>query len=273
MGSFTNFYTAEYVEKQQAKFNNRHWNHWQHHIKLAKQLLDKYAPPAPASLLDLGCSIGTFALEFALDGYNTLGLDFDPKALAAAKRLAQEMGLNPKWVCKDAGSFCLEKKVDIVICFDLLEHLSDDVIAKAFLCIKKNLQQGGVFIFHTFPTQYDHVFYKGALTCLPLIPFRSLSEKKFEMLVRLYAGFLNVFYLLRYGKTHQLFIANTVHPNPLSRKRLWNFLEDAGFEILLLEMGLDEVNPLKPGQGVLAKKYLAEQPVVCRSLWGAARTY
>lgn len=264
-------YNAKYVNAQLAKFRNRHKNHWRYHIKLAKQLLDKYAAPPPAYLLDLGCSIGTFALEFGLDGYNTIGLDFDPKALEEAKKLAQEMGLNPKWVCEDAGSFCLEKKVDIVICFDLLEHLDDAIIAGAFECVRKNIKQGGVFIFHTFPTQYDHVFYKGAWTCLPLIPFRSLSEKKFERLVRCYARVLDIFYLLRHGKRHKRIIAKTVHPNPLSRRRIQKFLEDAGFEILLLEMGLDEVNPLKPGQGVFAKKYLAEQPVACRSLWGVAR--
>ena len=266
-----NLYSPIYVQSQLDKFRDRYNNHWKYHIKLAKQLVSDYGPPPPAFLLDLGCSIGTFALEFGLDGYNTSGLDFDLKALEAAKKLAQEMNLNPKWVCEDAGSFCLNEKVDIVICFDLLEHLSDDVIEDTFSCIKKNLRQDGVFIFHTFPTQYDHVFYKGALTCLPLIPFRSLSEKKFEMLVRWYAGFLEIYYLLRYGKTHKKVIANTVHPNPLSRGRLQKFLEDAGFEIFLLEMGLDQVNPLKPGQGVLAKKYLAEQPVAHRSLWGVGR--
>ena len=37
------------------------------------------------------------------------------------------------------------------------------------------------------------------------------------------------------------------------------FLKNADFEIQLLELGLDEANPLKPGQGYLTKQYLAEQ--------------
>ncbi len=263
-------YTSTYVNTQLEKFRNRHNNHWKHHINLAKKLVADYAAPPPASLLDLGCSIGTFAFEFASDGYDTIGLDFDPKALEQGKELAKELGCELKWVCEDAGSFSLREKVDIVVCFDLLEHLNDDVIVNTMSCIRDNLKQGGVFVFHTFPTQYDHIFFKRALTCLPLMPFRFLPEKKFEMLVKRYANFLDIFYLLRHGKTHKDVIAKSVHPNPLSMERLKSFLENAGFEIQCLEMSLDEVNPLKPGQGELAKRFFAEQPVARRSLWGAA---
>ncbi len=264
-------YDTTYVQSQLEKFRNRHNNHWRNHIRLAKQLVSDYAPPPPASLLDLGCSIGTFALEFALDGYETIGLDFDVKALAEGKKLAREMGVTPKWICADAGCFALRDKVDTVICFDLLEHLSDDFIEKSFACVRQNLKPSGLFVFHTFPTEYDYIFYKGKLTCLPLIPFRSFSEERFEILVGFYARLLDMFYLLRYAKTHKRVIANTVHPNPLSRRRLQNFLEFTGFEILLLEASLVSVNPLKPGQGLLAKKFFREQPIAWRSLWGVAR--
>ena len=263
-------YTSTYVLTQLDKFRNRYSNHWQFHLRLAKKLVAEYATKPPALLLDLGCSIGTFALEFALDGYETIGLDFDPKALEQAKKLAKELGCNPRWICEDAGSFDLQEKVDIVVCFDLLEHLRDDVIANTLSCIRRNLKSSGVFIFHTFPTQYDHIFYKGSLSCLPLIPFRSLPDKDFQNMVKWYSRFLDIFYLLRYGKTHKGVIAKTVHPNPLSMERLKSFLESEGFEHVKIEMDLDSVNPLKPGQGTLAKKFFAQQPVALRSLWGTA---
>lgn len=265
-----NLYNSTYVQAQLEKFRNRHNNHWRNHIRLAKQLVADYAPPPPASLLDLGCSIGTFALELALDGYNTIGLDFDYKALGQGRKLAKEMGCNPKWVCGDAGSFSLREKVDIIVCFDLFEHLSNDVIKSTLICVRENLKPNGVLVFHTFPTLYNHVFYKGILTCLPLIPFRNLSEKRFEILVRRYTHFLDLFYLLRYGRTHQRVIARTVHPNPLSKEDLQDFLRDAGFDVVLLEISLDSINPLKPYQGILAKKYFSNQPVACRSIWGVA---
>ena len=89
-------------------------------------------------------------------------------------------------------------------------------------------------------------------------------------MVKWYSRFLDIFYLLRYGKTHKGVIAKTVHPNPLSMERLKSFLESEGFEHVKIEMDLDSVNPLKPGQGTLAKKFFAQQPVALRSLWGTA---
>ena len=264
-------YNSTYVNTQLDKFRNRHSNHWQYHISLAKKLVADYAPPPPASLLDLGCSIGTFALEFALDGYDTIGLDFDAKALEQGRELAKELGCRPKWVCGDAGAFSLRKKVDTIVCFDLLEHLDDNVIAKLLECVSDSLKSGGTFVFHTFPTTLDHIFYKRFFTCLPLIPFRSLSKRNFEILVSWYAVFLDLFYLLRYGKTHKRVIAETVHPNPLSKKRLQCFIKDAGLDIIHFDMSLDSVNPLKLGQGVLAKKFFANQSVALRSIWGVAR--
>lgn len=264
-------YSSKYVKDQLEKFRNRHNNHWVNHISLAKRLVSKYAPLPPAYLVDLGCSIGTFALEFALDGYDTIGLDFDAKALEQGRKLAKELGCSPRWVCGDAGAFSLRKKVDTIVCFDLLEHLDDNVIAKLLECVRDSLKSGGTFVFHTFPTTHDHIFYKRFFTCLPLIPFRSLSKRNFEILVSWYAGFLDLFYLLRYGKTHKGVISKTVHPNPLSKERLQCFIKNAGLDIIHFDMSLDSVNPLKPGQGVLAKKFFANQPVALRSIWGVAR--
>jgi SAM-dependent methyltransferase len=263
-------YSESYRKSQLRKFYNRHDNHFRNHILLAKRLVAEHDTNPSSTLLDLGCSIGTLALEFALDGYNTIGLDFDAKALVQAKKLAKELGCNPKWVCGDAGTFRLREKVDIVVCFDLFEHLSDDVIKNTLNCIRENLKTGGVLVFHTFPTLYNHVFYNGALTCLPLIPFRNLPEKRFEILVRWYTNFLDLFYILRYGRTHKRVIARTVHPNPLAKKGLQNFLRDAGFDVVLLETTLDSINPLKLHQGRLAKKYFSNQPVAHRSIWGVA---
>lgn len=264
-------YTHRYVESQLEKFRNRHNNHFGNHIRLAKGLIAKYGPQPPSILLDIGCSIGTFALEFALDGYNTIGLDFDPKSLEQGRKLAMELGCNPEWICADARNFSLNEEVDIVVCFDLFEHLDDDSILKMLDCIYMNLKEDGVLIFHTFPTEYNHVFYKHKLSCIPLIPFKSLSPKIFERITACYSRLLDIFYLLRYAKTHKGYIARTVHPNPLSEQRLKCFLNNTGFEILSFGKALDSINPLKPNQGVLAKKYFSQQPIACRSLFGAAR--
>ena len=157
--NFKDLYTPDYVQVQLEKFNNRYRNHWQNHIALAKKLVASYAPETPARMLDLGCSIGTFALEFALIGYETIGLDFDQNALDQGRKLAHELDCYPQWICEDATSFELEKPVDFILCFDLFEHLTDEMIQQMLQCVKQNLIKGGMVIFHTFPTEYDYLFY------------------------------------------------------------------------------------------------------------------
>ena len=117
----------------------------------------------------------------------------------------------------------------------------------------------------------NHVFYKNNWICIPLIPFSLLPPRNFEKLVVWYARLLDILYLLRHGKTYKKLISTTVHPNPLSEDMLRRFLENAGLEILYLDKTLDSVNPLKPGQGVWAKKHFSAQPIACRSLFGVAR--
>ncbi len=269
--SLHGIYTPRYVETQLEKFRNRHNNHFANHIRLAKDLVAKYGLQPPATLLDIGCSIGTFALEFALDGYKTIGLDLDPKSLEQGRTLAKELGCNPEWICADAGNFGLKENVDIVVCFDLLEHLDDSTITSMLNRIHENLKDNGIFVFHTFPTKYNHVFYKQNFICVPLIPFGFFPPWIFSKIVAIYSLFLDLLYLLRYGKTYKKVISKTVHPNPLSENKLKGFLEEAGFEIFCFDRSLDLVNPLKPGQGVVAKKHFSKQPIAQRSLFGVAR--
>ncbi len=273
-----NFYSAEYVQAQCRKHKERYENHWKNHIRWAKDLVREYGRKSPAKLLDIGCSVGTYAIEFALDGYETTGLDFDLKALDVARQLAAEENVNPNWLYGNAGDFQLSEPVDIVLCFDLLEHLDDNTIKGMLSCIRANLSPDGIFLYHTFPTEYDHIFYKNrffnrfsSIIPLPLIPFKKLDDSSFTQVVKTYSAFLDLFSLLIVQKTHQQIIKDTVHPNPLSREKLLNFFNEAGFELIVSKEGIEEFNPLKVGQGRLAMKYFSDKAAVQRSLWGVTR--
>lgn len=275
---FEEIYTLDYCAAQIKKHKERHNNHWKNHIWWAKKLVNDYGKKPPVTLLDLGCSIGTHAIEFALEGYETIGLDLDPKALKAANELARQEGCNPKWICADAGKFTLDGPVDVILCFDLLEHLDDESIRGLLGCVKQNLKPGGVFVYHTFPTEFDHVFYKNHFfnrlipnISLPLIPFGKLGDDSFANVVRGYSRFLDLFSLVMRGKTHRQIIKGTVHPNPLSQERLDVFFKDAGFEVVFSRAGIADFNPLKPRQGEVAVKHFSTKTVAQRSLWGVAR--
>src|SRR5438046_1211256 len=92
-------YGRAYQEHQAAKYRDRANNHWKTRIALAEDLLERFVMPrlagrAPASIVsvDVGCSIGTFAIEMARRGFRSIGIDLDARALEIAQVLATEEG-------------------------------------------------------------------------------------------------------------------------------------------------------------------------------------
>lgn len=276
---FEELYSVDYSKVQLEKHKNRHTNHWRNHIHWAKKMVSEYKQSNFTTLLDLGCSVGTYAIEFALAGFSTYGLDLDEKALQIAERLAAEEKVNPTWICADAGDFQIDEPVDIILCFDLLEHLGDETIKGLLKSVRKNLKPEGIFVYHTFPTTYDHIFYRNLLfnrftpiLPIPLIPFSVFNDSIFSSVVKSYSVMLDLISVLLKGKTHKQVIKETVHPNPLSREKLDDLLENAGFKNLLAYEGIEDFNPLKPDQGNIAKKFFPKKSIAQRSLWGVACT-
>ena len=68
------------------------------------------------SLLHLQCHIGLDTLSWARLGAQVTGVDFSPRAVAAAQELAQEMGIDARFVTSEVGRLKekLNKQFDIV---------------------------------------------------------------------------------------------------------------------------------------------------------------
>lgn len=91
----------------------------------------RFLQPQPHErVLDVGCGLGEFSLLCAAQAREVLGVDASPTAVAAARCAADELGVtNVSFVegdvyelTKIAGE---PESFDKIICFDLLEHLSD----------------------------------------------------------------------------------------------------------------------------------------------------
>lgn len=217
-------------------------------VVLAHQLVKNHVSPrlekktSETTVVDIGCSVGLFAINFSLQGYKTIGIDFDKAALEIAETLNVKEGARAKFINSDVASLDLNEPIDIALCFDIFEHLHDDELGALLLAIKQKMSKGkGYVVFHTLPMQYDYIFWsneKGVIQ-FPwfLRPFRKMPSDKFARIVKLYA-LVNDFMLVRKaGVTYKEMIKKADHPNPLTRERLVDIFARMGYEMIHIETG------------------------------------
>ena len=80
-------------------------------------------------ILDIGCGGGLLAEELSKKGAKITGLDASEKTINIAKQHAKESNLNIEYICSTLESYIEKnkKKFDVVICFELIEHVRDQV--------------------------------------------------------------------------------------------------------------------------------------------------
>jgi SAM-dependent methyltransferase/uncharacterized protein YbaR (Trm112 family) len=84
-------------------------------------------------LLDIGCNWGRWCLAAAKEGYIPVGIDPQFGAVAAAQRVARQLGVEAYFVCGDARHLPFRRDAfDAVFSYSVLQHLSrSDVRAVA----------------------------------------------------------------------------------------------------------------------------------------------
>ena len=236
-------YGRDYQLQQADKFRNRKTNAWAKRIQLAFDLVGQHSLPRLQGkareeivVVDIGCSIGTFATEFAMRGYRSYGIDFDSSALEIARGLAREMNASPQFVCGDVATWSDSfPSIDTAICFDIFEHLHDDELGAFLAGIRRQMNEDGTIIFHTYPTEYDYLFYGKKWRLIPLLLFTWLPAAWFERFARSFACLYDMLLLLTRGMTYRETIKREGHCNPLTRQRLKDILSRAGFDLLDLQ--------------------------------------
>jgi len=263
-------YGEAYQLEQAEKHRQRHTNHWRARIALAHDLIDRYAlprlgrvPRGKITTLDVGCSIGTMAIEMSLRGFRSYGVDFDVSALRIARQLAAEEKATVELIEGDVAALGSEAGlVDIAICFDIFEHLHDDELGALLQAIRRSLSDRGSLVFYTFPLQYDYVFFSRNVLHWPLLPFRWLQPHAFERLVRAYAAFLDAGLLLLSGQSYKERIKRKSHCNPTTKARLTDILQRAGYEIAFID-----TTSLYPFKTDVVRRF-HRHPVAHRNLFG-----
>jgi ubiquinone/menaquinone biosynthesis C-methylase UbiE len=108
-------------------------------------------------LLDLGCGMGTFAVEAAKRGAQAVGVDPAPAAVRAARAVAVAEQAAAVFVRADAAQLPMSNaSCDVILAADVTEHLDDQTLARVLGEAARVLRTHGTLVLYT-PEQ-DHVF-------------------------------------------------------------------------------------------------------------------
>jgi SAM-dependent methyltransferase len=122
---------AGYAERNADPVWNATWNH----KKTVFFLRDH-----KGSVLDVGCGIGNFLAAAKKEGWQCAGIDFDPDAISAAKKVTGIVDLEVADVLDYAHKHP-DRRFDLVTFFDVLEHVDNH--NEFIAAIKKLLRPGG----------------------------------------------------------------------------------------------------------------------------------
>ncbi len=98
-------------------------------------------------ILDVGCGGGIICEPLARLGAKVTGIDFAPNNIKAAKIHAKKNKLEINYINKDIEKSKLDQKFDLILMFEVLEHLDD--WRKTIKNIKRNLNKNGKIIIST----------------------------------------------------------------------------------------------------------------------------
>lgn len=125
----------------QSKIRER--DDFTYHIVLS--VIDKYLS-RDSRVLDIGCGVGTVSLYVANKGNEVLGIDISEKAIDAAQKSAELLGI--KDVSFKAMDFLhaeFQEKFNFIILNNILEHLTNDRVC--LQKIRELLVPGGILYF------------------------------------------------------------------------------------------------------------------------------
>ncbi len=116
-----------------------------YHRQALEELVRRYpADHGWQKVLDFGCGVGTDSLFLARHGYAVTLVDVDGPGLRFAKHRFERRGLPARFVVSTSPLPVLDMTYDIVLCFDVFEHLMDPLSAAARLA--HGLRPGGILL-------------------------------------------------------------------------------------------------------------------------------
>ena len=228
-------YDEIFVARQLQKYTHHDRNFWQ--VKL-RSIAQMTGPLVGQRLLDLGCGVGTCAIEYGLRGNQTVGVDYTLGAARAGQEISQSKGLTQTTFCVgnvaqlpfESGTF------DGVLASDIFEHLVPEVLDATIGECARILKPGGTLYVMTWPTRYRYIFNSRVfLACV--LPGFWLPPQWLKAYIRcIDRTIVQWYHVLRHGMTHDAYRLASIHPNPLTVEALRALFVKRGFASIRISL-------------------------------------
>ena len=142
-------------------------------------LTNKDKPFKNLNILDIGCGGGLLSEPMSRLGGNVTGIDASEKNIISAKIHAKQNNLNISYFCNSPENFKSNKKFDLVLNMEIVEHVEDVnfFIKKSSELLKKN---GLMFVATINKTLKSYIFaIVGAEYVLRWLPIGTHEWEKF----------------------------------------------------------------------------------------------
>ena len=187
------------------------------------KLTDKDKPFKNLNILDIGCGGGLLSEPMSRLGGNVTGIDASEKNIISAKIHAKQNNLNISYFCNSPENFKTNKKFDLVLNMEIVEHVEDVnfFIKKSSELLKKN---GLMFVATLNRTLKSYIFaIIGAEYILRWLPIGTHEWNKF----------LTPEELTNFGQKNSLLVEKIdgMVFNPLSNK--WKVSRDCAVNYII----------------------------------------
>jgi 2-polyprenyl-3-methyl-5-hydroxy-6-metoxy-1,4-benzoquinol methylase len=109
-------------------------------------------PSKTDTILDVGCGRGELAYALLLSGARVVALDYSSDAVSIGKKTFQSIsGPNLEYIAADVVTYNTDKKFDIIIASDIVEHIEEKTLKELLMKISSLLKKDGKLIIHTAP--------------------------------------------------------------------------------------------------------------------------
>ena len=131
-----------------ASYEKNYKNHetrWGNIIQRIERKVLKFLPPEkPLSVLNVGCGAGQTAIFFARNGYIVSACDTSEKNLKAAKKSAENFGLNINFFNADIVNYQIETNFDIIFACGALQYIPQKERERVFKMFQAQTNLGGL---------------------------------------------------------------------------------------------------------------------------------